>query len=268
MSPTPAILPPPADSSCLGARLRGDGAQFGLWSPRATRVELVLIGEDKGQRNVDLSRGHDGVWTGHVRGVVAGQRYGYRVHGGWAPHSGARFNPAKLLLDPYARAITGGVDYRGPILDHTEASDYEPDPRDSFNAVPLGVVVADTPPPVPLAAPVPMAETVLVRAARQGVHPAASGRARAPARQLCRSGLPRGDRAPQGARRHLGRAAAGAPLRLRAVPDPPRPVQLLGLQHPGLLRPARRVRLASAPSASRSPSSRTWCRPCTRRASR
>ena len=175
MSPTPAILPPPADSSCLGARLRGDGAHFGLWSPRATRVELVLIGEDKAQRNVDLSRGHDGVWTGHVRGVVAGQRYGYRVHGDWAPHSGARFNPAKLLLDPYARAITGGVDYRGPILDHTEASDYEPDPRDSFNAVPLSVVVAETPPPTPLAAPVPIAETVLYELHVKGftrLHPA------------------------------------------------------------------------------------------------
>ena len=138
-------------------------------------MELVLIGEDKGQRNIDLSRGHDGVWTGHVRGVVAGQRYGYRVHGGWAPHSGARFNPAKLLLDPYARAITGGVDYRGPILDHTEASDYEPDPRDSFHAVPLGVVVAETPPPTPLAVPVSMAETVLYELHVKGftrLHPA------------------------------------------------------------------------------------------------
>ena len=97
------------------------------------------------------------------------------MHGGWAPHSGARFNPAKLLLDPYARAITGGVDYRGPILDHTEASDYEPDPRDSFNAVPLGVVVAETPPPAPLAAPVPMAETVLYELHVKGftrLHPA------------------------------------------------------------------------------------------------
>jgi glycogen operon protein len=175
MSPTPAILPPPTDSSCLGARLVGDGARFGLWSPRATRVELVLIGEDKSQANLDLHRGHDGVWSTHVGGVTAGQRYGYRVHGDWAPHSGARFNPAKLLLDPYARAITGGVDYRGPILDHTEDSDYEPDPRDSFNAVPLGVVVADSPPPTPLAAPVPMADTVLYELHVKGftrLHPA------------------------------------------------------------------------------------------------
>ena len=175
MSPTPAILPPPADSSTLGARLVGDGARFALWSPRATRVELVLIGEDRKQTNLDLHRGHDGVWSLYVSGVTAGQRYGYRVHGDWAPHSGARFNPAKLLLDPYARAITGGVDYRGPILDHTADSDYEPDPRDSFNAVPLGVVVADTPAPTPLAAPIPMADTVLYELHVKGftrLHPA------------------------------------------------------------------------------------------------
>ncbi|HEU5483812.1 MAG TPA: glycogen debranching enzyme GlgX, partial [Microlunatus sp.] len=175
MSPTPAILPPPTDSSCLGARLVGEGARFGLWSPRATRVELVLIAEDRRQSNHEMQRGHDGVWSVHVHGVGAGQRYGYRVHGDWAPHSGARFNPAKLLLDPYARAITGGVDYRGPILDHTDTSDYEPDARDSFNAVPLGVVVADTPPPTPLAAPVPMADTVLYELHVKGftrLHPA------------------------------------------------------------------------------------------------
>ena len=87
------------------------------------------------------------MWTVHVRGVGAEQRYGYRVHGEWDPAAGARFNPAKLLLDPYARAITGGVDYSGPILDHTPESNYIPDPTDSFAAVPLSVVVADGPPP-------------------------------------------------------------------------------------------------------------------------
>lgn len=69
--------------------------------------------------------------------------------------------PGQTAARSYARAITGGVDYRGPILDHTDESDYEPDQRDSFNAVPLGVVVADTPPPTPLAAPIPMTDTVL-----------------------------------------------------------------------------------------------------------
>ena len=65
-----------------------------------------------------MQLGADGVWTVHVPGVGPEQRYGYRVHGEWNPAAGARFNPAKLLLDPYARAITGGVDYSGPILDH------------------------------------------------------------------------------------------------------------------------------------------------------
>ncbi|MDN5761384.1 MAG: glycogen debranching protein GlgX [Microlunatus sp.] len=175
MSPLPAILPPPVDSSCLGARLVDGGARFGLWSPRATKVEVVLVGEDRGQRNIDLHRGHDGVWLGQIGGVSAGQRYGFRVHGPWAPYSGARFNPAKLLLDPYARAITGGVDYSGPISDHSETSDYEPDPRDSIASVPLGVVVADTPPPTPLARPIPMADTVLYELHVKGytrLHPA------------------------------------------------------------------------------------------------
>ena len=71
------------------------------------------------------------------------------------------FQPAKLLLDPYARAITGGVDYSGPILDHTTESDYVPDTTDSFAAVPLSVVVADSPPPRPIDRRRPMSETVI-----------------------------------------------------------------------------------------------------------
>ena len=111
----------------------------------------------------------------HVRGVGPEQRYGYRVHGEWDPAAGARFNPAKLLLDPYARAITGGVDYSGPILDHPPGSDYDPDPADSFAAVPLSVVVADTPPPTPIARPRPLAESVIYEMHVKGftrLHPA------------------------------------------------------------------------------------------------
>src|SRR5687767_11937979 len=139
-------LPVPADTSVLGAHVRDGGAAFGLWAPRATRVELALVDEDRSQTNYDMNLGTDGVWTVHVPGVGPEQRYGYRVHGEWDPAAGARFNPAKLLLDPYARAITGGVDYSGPILDHTPESDFMPDHRDSSAAVPLSVVVSDTPP--------------------------------------------------------------------------------------------------------------------------
>ena len=169
-------LPAPVNTRVLGARLLQGGARFGLWAPRATRVELALVAPgDRSQHNVDLEPGEDGVWSAFVPGIVAGQQYGYRVHGDWDPASGQRFNPAKLLLDPYARAITGGVDFSGPILDHTNESDFQPDPMDSFQAVPLGVVVADTPPPVPVALRRPLSETVVYEAHVKGLthlHPA------------------------------------------------------------------------------------------------
>ena len=158
---TSTALPVPQDTAVLGARIHDGGCSFGLWAPRATRVELALVDEDRHQFNHDMSRDSDGVWTGFVHGVGAEQRYGFRVHGPWDPAAGARFNPAKLLLDPYARAITGGVDYSGPILDHVTESDYVPDTTDSFADVPLSVVVADSPPPRPLDRRRPMSETVI-----------------------------------------------------------------------------------------------------------
>ena len=88
-------------------------------------------------------------------GIGAGQRYGYRVHGDWDPDAGERFNPAKLLLDPYARAITGYVDYRGPISDHTDESDFDRDTTDSFACRPAQRRGGDSPPPTPLANPSP-----------------------------------------------------------------------------------------------------------------
>ncbi|MGJ3509107.1 glycogen debranching protein GlgX [Enemella sp. A6] len=154
-------LPAPVDSSILGAQVRDEGTHFALWAPRATRVELALVDADRTQHNRDMHRSDDGVWSVFCPGVGPEQRYGYRVHGDWDPESGARFNPAKLLTDPYARAITGGVDYSGPILDHTAESDYLPDPEDSFEAVPLSVVVAPSPPPTPIARRRPLVESVI-----------------------------------------------------------------------------------------------------------
>jgi glycogen operon protein len=175
MTPTATTLPVPEDSPILGAHFRDGGALFALWAPRATRVELALVAEDRSQHNYDMTRAPDGVWTVFVPGVGHEQRYGYRVHGPWDPALGARFNPAKLLLDPYARAITGGVDYSGPILDHVPASNYIPDPTDSFAAVPLSVVVPDSPPPTPIARPTPLADSVIYELHVKGytrLHPA------------------------------------------------------------------------------------------------
>ena len=175
MSPAAPVLPVPIDSSILGAHIRDGGTLFALWAPRATRVELALVEEDRSQHNIDMSCADDGVWTVFVPGIGAEQRYGYRVHGPWDPDLGARFNPAKLLLDPYARAITGGVDYSGPILDHVPESNYIRDPRDSFASVPLSVVVPNSPPPTPIARPTPLADTVAYELHVKGytqLHPA------------------------------------------------------------------------------------------------
>ena len=205
---TSTALPVPQDTSVLGARIRDGGCSFGLWAPRATRVELALVDEDRNQFNHDMSRDSDGVWTVFVHGVGAEQRYGFRVHGPWDPAAGARFNPAKLLLDPYARAITGGVDYSGPILDHVAESDYVPDTTDSFAAAPLSVVVADSPPPRPLDRRRPMSETVIYELHVNGftrLHPFG---ARAPTRHVRRTGLSGCHPAPDRPRCHRGRAAA------------------------------------------------------------
>ena len=154
-------LPAPADDAQLGATTDDHGTRFALWAPRATRVELALI--ERGQQsNKDLTLGDGGVWSVYVPGVRAGQMYGFRVHGLWEPKSGQRFNPARLLLDPYAKAITGGVDYSGPIHDHTSESDYLPDTTDSSKAVPLSVVVAPSAPPVPLEHPISPNQRVIL----------------------------------------------------------------------------------------------------------
>jgi len=165
---------PRAASIRLGARLRDGGCDFRLWAPRATRVELALVADDGSQVNRDMTLA-GGLWACFVPGVGASQRYGFRVHGDWDPDKGLRTNPAKLLVDPYARAITAGVDYSGPIFDHVASSDYDPDTRDSSAAVPLSVVVPDSPPPEPIAHRRPLNQCVIYEAHVRGmtaVHPA------------------------------------------------------------------------------------------------
>ena len=92
--------PSPIDSSVLGAQLLDDGCRFALWAPRAHRVELSLVAEDRSQHNVDMARNPDGVWIAHVPGIEPGQRYGYRVHGDRNPDAGMRFTPARSWTTP------------------------------------------------------------------------------------------------------------------------------------------------------------------------
>ncbi|MFG1992685.1 glycogen debranching protein GlgX [Actinoplanes sp. NPDC048988] len=101
----------PGNPYPLGATYDGGGTNFALFSEVAERVELCLFGEDGSETRVDLPEREAFVWHGYLPRVVPGQRYGYRVHGPYDPGSGLRCNPAKLLLDPYAKAVDGDVEW-------------------------------------------------------------------------------------------------------------------------------------------------------------
>ncbi|WP_181780382.1 glycogen debranching protein GlgX [Pseudonocardia pini] len=101
----------PGSSYPLGASFDGGGTNFALFSEVAERIELCLIEADGSERRVDLPERNGLVWHGYLPRVWPGQRYGYRVHGPYEPAAGIRCNPAKLLLDPYAKAIDGRIDW-------------------------------------------------------------------------------------------------------------------------------------------------------------
>ena len=94
----------------LGATFDGTGTNFALFSEAAERVELCLIAPDGTEERIDLPEVDAFVWHGYVPALQPGQHYGFRVHGPYDPANGQRCNPAKLLLDPYAKAIDGQVD--------------------------------------------------------------------------------------------------------------------------------------------------------------
>ena len=93
----------------LGATYDGAGTNFSLFSEVAERVELCLFDEAGRETRMDLPEVMGYCWHGYLPGVEPGQRYGFRVHGPWAPEQGHRCNPAKLLLDPYAKGIDGDI---------------------------------------------------------------------------------------------------------------------------------------------------------------
>ena len=99
----------PGSAYPLGATPDGDGTNFALFSLNGTRVELCLIGSDGSESRVDLTEVDAQVWHAFLPGVRPGQLYGYRVHGPYDPAAGQRYNPSKLLADPYARALDGTI---------------------------------------------------------------------------------------------------------------------------------------------------------------
>jgi len=126
----------------LGATYDGMGTTFAIHSEVAERIELCLFDDETGaETRLELPETSGFVHHGYVPGITPGQHYGYRVHGPWAPRDGHRCNPAKLLLDPYAKSIHGDVNWDDAVFPYRMGAEDEPDDRDSAPHVPRSVVI-------------------------------------------------------------------------------------------------------------------------------
>ena len=117
----------------LGLSHDGQGVNAALWAAGASGVDLCLFDEDGTEERIALTESTFHVWHGYLPGIEPGRRYGFRVRGPWEPELGHRWNPDKLLLDPYARAVDG--EFR------LDDSLYGDKPGDSAAFVPKAVVV-------------------------------------------------------------------------------------------------------------------------------
>ena len=129
----------------LGVTPAGDGVNVAVWAEGADYIELCLFDDNDREERVPIRESTFHVFTAHVPDVSAGQRYGFRVHGPWDPARGARWNPAKLLVDPYAKAVDGDIELNPAIFGHVteDSDDLTLDSRDSAPFVPRSVVVSD-----------------------------------------------------------------------------------------------------------------------------
>ncbi|HXR12456.1 MAG TPA: hypothetical protein VN770_09185, partial [Gaiellaceae bacterium] len=107
----------------LGPSWDGAGTNFAIFSENAERVDLCLFDADGHETRIEMTERTAFNWHCYVPGVGPGQRYAYRVHGPYDPLSGRRFNPHKLLIDPYAKAIEGPVRW-----EHANVLPYVPGP--------------------------------------------------------------------------------------------------------------------------------------------
>jgi isoamylase len=140
---TAAALEMPTTAPPRGAHHDGHGATFALFSSVAEAVELCLFNKAGAETRWSLQQGDGFLWQGYLPEVRVGQRYGFRVHGPWDPASGSRCNSAKLLLDPYARAIAGDVRWHPAVYGHAPDDPNRPDDQDSAPFVPRSLLTAD-----------------------------------------------------------------------------------------------------------------------------
>ena len=178
----------PGSQFPLGATISGGGTNFAVASGVADGMTLCLFDEAGAETQVPLRDYDDGVWHAFVPGIGAGQAYGYRAAGPYDPARGVRCNPAKLLLDPYARALHGTVTFGPEVLGYAAGDPDTASTLDSAAHVPRSLVVDDThrwsDGPGALA---PLRGHRHLRGARQGLHDAPSGGAARAARNLCRA---------------------------------------------------------------------------------
>ena len=133
----------------LGATWDGGGTNFSIFSEHAESVDLCLFDEEGEEHRIQMTSRTALNWHCYVPGVSPGQRYGYRVHGPYSPHEGHRFNASKLLIDPYAKAIEGVVDWSDSELllpyfaDGSEDADLERHDQDDSDAIPKSIVIDD-----------------------------------------------------------------------------------------------------------------------------
>ena len=121
----------PGHAYPLGAAYDGSGTNFAIFSEVAEKVELCLFDDAGVERRVRLEEQDAFSWHAYLPHVGPGQRYGYRVHGPYAPEEGIRCNPHKLLLDPYARAIEGDIDWNPACYSYDLANEGAPNVEDS-----------------------------------------------------------------------------------------------------------------------------------------
>ena len=142
----------------LGATFDGGGTNFALYSSVGERVELCLLDDDGSEARIALPEVDGDIWHAYLPAVVPGQRYGYRVHGPYDPGRGLRCNPRKLLLDPYAKAIAGRLEWNEAVFGHRVEDPSHVNDDDSAPYVPTSVVInpffdwsGDRPPRTPYA---------------------------------------------------------------------------------------------------------------------
>jgi glycogen operon protein len=137
----------PGSEEPLGATPDREGVNFAVYSKSAERVDLCLFDPEDPTREIariPLQEKTARVWHGYVPGLAPGALYGFRAWGPYDPAKGHRFNGNKLLIDPYARALTGEVDFRQPVFGYRlGATDLDIDDRDSAPGMPKSVVVGD-----------------------------------------------------------------------------------------------------------------------------